>query len=211
MLAEIFHFKFNQRMKFSGPLAKPIKIELRRPSLLLSDAKNSANFDEHNRQLHLGALIEQLEKIDLLRAWLGLGERANDPVTDWPVLALSLAQKFVPGFRIKDVSLGKNRGRRKEWNWEKYCNLMADVEFVQRERLRSDSEACLVLVTTVKFKDRWGSFKHKTLCNKLVKARQEQNNIVVMLGNRTKESNGFGDINLLDMLVEIFSITKKQK
>ncbi len=100
-------------MKFTGSLAKPIIIETRSLTLLTSTPEKKAEVDKHNHEEFMRAITEQLGKIDELRNWLGLKEKSDDAVVNFILLSLSLAQKFVPGFRIKNKSLGKNRGRKK--------------------------------------------------------------------------------------------------
>jgi hypothetical protein len=198
-------------MKFTGSLAKPIIIETRSPTLLTSTPEKKAEIDTHNHEEFMRALTEQLHKIDELRNWLGLKEKSGDAAIDFTLLSLSLAQKFVPGFRIKNKSLGKNRGRKKEWTWEKYCQLMADVELLQREKTRSESEACLALTKLKRFQARWSKYEPRSLRNKLVKARLTKDNPVMMLGKHMIESNSLKEKQLLDMLVDIFSVTKNEK
>jgi hypothetical protein len=198
-------------MKFTGSLAKPIIIETRSYTLLTSTPEKEAVVDQHNRAEYMRAITEQLGKIDELRQWLGLKEISEDAAVKFVSLLLALAQKFVPGFRIKNKSLGKNRGRKKEWTWEKYCQLMADVELLQREKTRSESEACLALTKLKRFQARWGKYDSRTLRNKLVKARLTKDNPVMMLGKHMIDSKSLKEVQLLDMLVDIFSVTKNGK
>jgi hypothetical protein len=133
--------------KFSGILARPIEIRTKRRTLIGSLTDDEIEL--HNKREILRAVTEQLRKINELREWLGLDDRATSPEANWVILALKLAQHFVPGFRIKDLTTERSRGRKKEWNWEKYCQLLADVESLKKERTRTDSEACLGIVGKV--------------------------------------------------------------
>lgn len=180
------------QMKFTGKLLKPITLTTRTAGLLTSDADSLLGIDNHNRQEYYRALIEQLEKVDALRSWLGLPKKSDDPVVDWALLALMLAQKFVPGFRIKNTALGKNRGRKKEWDTVKLSELIADVGLLQRERPRTDSEACQALTKLAKFKRRWGEYAPRTLRNKLIIARQPKNNLIMSIAGRALE-NGISE------------------
>jgi hypothetical protein len=197
------------QMKFTGKLLKPITVTTRTAGLLTSDADSLQEIEKHNRQESYRALAEQLEKIDELRSWLRLPKKSDDPVTDWALLALNLAQKFVPGFRIKNTALGKNRGRKKEWDSVKLSELIADVGLLQRERRRTDSEACQALTKVEKFKKRWGKYTSRTLRNKLIIARQPKNNLLMLIAGRARET-GISEKQFNDILIDSFGITQNQ-
>jgi hypothetical protein len=197
------------QMKFTSKLLKPITVTTRTAGLLTSDPESLIGIEKHNRNEYYRALAEQLEKIDELRSWLGLPKKSDDPVVDWALLALNLAQKFVPGFRIKDAAFGKNRGRKKEWDTVKLSELIADVGLLQRERPRTDSEACQALTKLAKFKKRWGKYTSRTLRNKLIIARQPKNNLIMSIAGRALE-NGISEKQFNDILIDSFGITQNQ-
>jgi hypothetical protein len=197
------------QMKFTGKLLKPITVATRTAGLLTSDSDSLLEIEKHNRQESYRALAEQLEKIDELRSWLRLPKKSDDPLFDWALLALILAQKFVPGFRIKDTALGKNRGRKKEWDAVKLSQLIADVGLLQRERPRTDSEACQALTKLPKLKKRWGKYTPRTLRNKLIIARQPKNNLLLSIAERARE-NGISEKQFNDILIDSFCVTQNQ-
>jgi hypothetical protein len=98
-------------IKFKGELAKPITIRTRWVTLLTDTPENRAEYEKSNRAEFSRALAEQFEKIDLLRKALNLGEKSDDPVVNFVSLSLALAREFVPGFRIKDLSRERGKGR----------------------------------------------------------------------------------------------------
>ena len=196
--------------KFTGSLLKPITISTQYPTLLTDNAAHRQECETYNRAEIIRAVTDQLGKLEELRVWLELPEKTGDSTTDWAFLALSLASKFVPGFRIKNLTIEKSRGRQKEWNWEKYTQLLADTELLQRERQRTDSEACTHLTKDSRFRPRWSKYEPRTLKNKLIEARQEEKNIVMLIAKRTKDLSAISDGEFLDILIDIFSLPKKR-
>jgi hypothetical protein len=197
-------------MKFPKSLSQPIKIATRMPGIL-SSPKDIEEIDRHNNSEFFRALTEQLSKIDELRIFLGLKEKSGDPTVDFVMLTLWLARMFVPGFRIKDVTLELGRGRKKEWDVTKYCQLLGDYELLQQEKAMSDSAACLALTKSPRFKHRWSEYSSSTLKNKLIEARKEDKNTFNKLRNLLMKSGNLSQKRLSEFLIEHYSITKDHK
>jgi hypothetical protein len=127
------------------------------------------------------------------------------------MLALRLAQEFVPGFRVVDKTYQRGRGRTRIWDSQKFAELMADVEDARVGSSKSDSECCRILATSPKYRRRWGKFTHRTLCNKLIQARDENYNFVALLANRIRATGSMPEVEFKHILMEVFGINKKQE
>ncbi len=195
-------------MKFTGELAESIRVEYRSVTLLTNTPEGRAEVDKHNGQEVLRSLAEQLKKLPLLENALGLDGNKYDATTRFTILAFALAREFVPGFRIKNVSTERERGRKKDWDAIKYCQLFADVQIVLKDKPRSESEACNVLVKSPRFKKRWGSLSAATLKNRLVFAKDEKKNVMMTLINKARDSKIFDEIGFIEMMIGCFGITE---
>jgi hypothetical protein len=197
-------------MKFKGELAKPITIKTRSNSILFDSDEERAEISKHNGNEVLRSLTEQLHKLPLLEEALGLDNKGGEPVVRFTLLTLALAQRFVPGFKVKNLSLEKGKGRKKEWDAIKYCQLSADVQSLMNEKLRSESDACHVLATSERFKKRWGGYNEATLKNRLVFAKDEKKNVVMLLINRVHGSGKIDDEVMKQIMVSSFGITENE-
>jgi hypothetical protein len=83
------------------------------------------------------------------------------------------------------------------------------VGLLQRERSRTDSEACQALTKLPKLKMRWGKYTPRTLRNKLIIARQPKNNLLLSIAERARE-NGISEKQFNDILIDSFCFTKNQ-
>lgn len=140
--------------RFSGPLAEPIRVE--------GDPNSASNM--------LMTLQTWLEKLDLLFGHFGISERGEDGSRNDRALALRLAMEFVPGFKLK---LRETRGRPvRGGDVARSIMLIVDVEKLKDERGCSDSEAVRILVTSPRFRARWGGSNKRTLENRLHAVRR---------------------------------------
>ncbi len=155
----------------------------------------------------MGAASKRLEKINPLCKHYDI-DINQDFGTKSMLLVFELAEEFVPGFRIKDATTQRSKGRPKVWDWEKYCQLLADVELLKSEKTRSDSEACLILSSSPRFAMRWSQFNKRTLENRLVKARDENINFVLKLVGSIESSGELPKSRAYELLIECFSITE---
>lgn len=197
-------------MKFKGELAKPITIKTRPYSILFDSADERAVIDRHNGAELLKSLTEQLNKLSLLENALGLKNNAGEPLERFILLTLALAQQFVPGFKVKDLTLEKGKGRRKTWDAIKYCQLLADVQSLIDEKPRSESDACHVLASSKRFKKRWGGYNEATLKNRLVFAKDEKKNVLMTVINRIQDSGKIDNEAMKQIMASSFGITESE-
>jgi hypothetical protein len=164
------HKELGQPIKWTGPqlgsAQSPIK-------MLLGLAPTKAEIEEHQRawnEAHYKYINEQLRKLPLLAQEYGIDTRddasvgilgRNDVWVLWVLLAL--ARKVVPGFRL---DFGSRLGARK-WTEDLQAALIADIEAV-KHRWRAekrgkcpDLQACRILLSTKRFRARYGVFKLK--------------------------------------------------
>jgi hypothetical protein len=132
------------KRRFTGELAKPITIRTQSVTLLTDTPEHRAEVEKHNNAEFSRAFFESFRKLDLLCAEFNID--TNDAQLKFIRLALALAMEFVPGFRVKNLSLARERGRRKEWGPIRYTQLLADIAKVQTGKKCSDSEASRLVV-----------------------------------------------------------------
>jgi len=194
--------------KFEGSLADHILIKTRSVTLLTDTPEGRAEIDKHNKEEIGRALHESLEKLgDLLKHY------EIDPTPDdqsaYVMLSLKMAMEFVPGFKVKNVSTRRQKGRQKIWDPIKYTELLADVTLLKSEKNGSDSEACSILATSPRFASRWSSFDKRTLENRLVKATNKAENPLMALYDAVRSQ--VSPEQFMSMFVESFSITANQR
>jgi hypothetical protein len=171
------HKELGRPIKSTGPrLASPQSSS----KMLLQLVPTKAEIEEHQRAWNdadYKYLNEQLRKLPLLAqeygidtredAWVGILER-NEVWVLWVLLAL--ARKVVPGFRR---DFGSRRGARK-WNASAQAELIADIEAVKHRRGEerrgkcSDLQACRILLSTARYRARYGRLYPKKSLEKRV-------------------------------------------
>jgi hypothetical protein len=187
----------------------------------LNLAPTKAEIEEHQRawkEADTRYIEEQLRKLPLLAqeygidtpgdAWVGIVER-NDV---WVLgLLLAFARKVVPGFRL---DFGSRRGSRK-WNEGAQAELIADIEAEKHRRQEqgrgkcSDLQACLILVSTPRYRGRYGDVSPKqsqdkrarSLRARLVDARKAKTLVTRLLANADGELKRL----LTDRLISLFA------
>lgn len=194
------------RKKFTGRLIEPIRITTRQPTLLSSSPEHLADIDKHNKAEFDRAFFESIAKIRDLEAHYGI-EKEEDPTVRLLKLVLAMSKDLVPGFRTKNLAFEKDQGRTKSWNVIKYCELLADVEGLKRSKPRSDSEACNILTSTARYRDRWGNLNKRTLENRLIEARDEGKNVALKLGLSTT----LGLEGIIGIIIEHFESPKSDR
>ena len=198
-----------KKMRFTGPLAKPISVRRYRSTLvgLTPDEANKKTADEFAKALKL-----MLGKLDLLFEYFSIAKTGN-PAEDYFALSLRLAQEFVPGLRLIDAD-GQRRGRPRE-DPLVFIRLLCDLELKKRYMKQghstdtgiSDTKAIAALIRDRRFSQRWGSYegRERTLANMLTKARDIQVNPLYHLWLQPGE----GGIMVRGALIETFgSLTK---
>lgn len=194
--------------KFEGPLAVPILIETHSVSLLTDTPEGRAEVDKHNKEEIGRAFLESLKKLDDLLRHYEIEAIPNDN-SAYVLLSLRMAMEFVPGFKIKNVSTHRQKGRKKIWDPIKYSELLADVTLLKSEKNRSDSEACSILANSPRFASRWGGFDKRTLENRLVKATDRTENPLIVLYESVKAQ--ISEEQFFSILVDSFAITENQR
>lgn len=195
---------------FKGELTKPITIRTRSVSLMTDTPEGRAEVEKHNRHEYLRALTQQLEKIGPLRQAFNL-EDSKDPVVNFVTLTLALASEFVPGFRIKNLDRERSKGRRKEWDAMKYCQLLADAQTLMNEKTRSLSEVCRILATNGRYAKRWGKYSKRTLENRLIMANDEEKNVLLKLGKKIESDGRMDEVAFKNIIMEHFAVTENAK
>jgi hypothetical protein len=211
------HKELGRPIKWTGPrLASP-----QSPSkTLLQIVPTKAEIEEHQRAWNDAGykyLNEQLRKLPLLAqeygidtredAWVGILERNEVWVLR---VLLALARKVVPGFRR---DFGSRRGARK-WNASAQAELIADIEAVKHRRGEerrgcSDLQACRTLVSTARYRARYGRFsprqsldkRARSLNSRLVEARNAKTLVARLLTNADGELKQL----LTDQLISTFT------
>ena len=212
------HKELGRPIKWTGPrLASP-----QSPSkMLLQIVPTKAEIEEHQRAWNEAEnkyLNEQLRKLPLLAQEYGIGTRDDawvgivDRNDVWVLgVLLALARKVVPGFRR---DFGSRRGARK-WNQSAQAELIADIEAVKhrlREQRRgkcSDLQACRILVSTAKYRVRYGGFnsgqsegkRARSLNTRLVEARNAKTWVARLLANADGEFKQL----LTDRVISLFT------
>jgi hypothetical protein len=209
------HKQLRQPIKWTGP---PLVSPQSRVKTLLQIVPTKAEIEEHQRAWNEADnryLAEQLRKLPLLAkeygidtrqdAWIGIASR-NDV---WVLgVLLALARKVVPGFRL---DFGSRRGARK-WNASTQAELIADIEAVKcREGRRkcTDLEACHILVSSPRYRPRYGRFSPKqsqgkrarSLNTRLVEARKAKTWVARLLANTDGEFKQL----LTDRVISLFT------
>jgi len=172
------------RPGWPGELGKPIKWKgpktfeppLKMPLL-------GIEMTEEEKQAHREAWYraaedarrEQFRKIRLLAERYNIGLQSECAILS---VLISLAAETVPGF---DIDFGVTRpGRRATWTDSRHAELLADVEAEKRRRKCGDSEACRVLVTSKRYRERYGQGEGssekatRSLNSRLVEARNSR-------------------------------------
>jgi hypothetical protein len=195
-------------VKFTGELLKPIEIKTQRVTILTDTPEHRAEVEKHNFNEYARAWFEQFKKLEALQNAFGLVKKAGeDPLIQHIRLAMALASEFVPGFRVKDLSFEKGKGRAQEWDALKYCQLIADVGLVVGEKACSESEACRILSTSSRFASRWKKYGKRTLENRLVKAKREDDNVMITIFRHPEIESRLGRDRVMEIVKESFSIT----
>jgi hypothetical protein len=94
------------------------------------------------------------------------------------LLALALAEEFVPGLQYEVVEPSKRCGRKQKWTPWRNTQLLADVDTLRAIRGCGDSEACQILATTKRYRNLYsegsgsGEDGAKALNARLVEARK---------------------------------------
>jgi hypothetical protein len=193
------HKELGQSIRWTGPPLLSPRSPLK---TLLNVVPTKAEIEEHQRACNEADkkyVEEQLRKLPLLAqeygmdtrsdAWIGIVER-NDV---WVLgLLLALAPKVVPGFRL---DFGSRRGARK-WDEGAQAELIADIEAVKHRlqeqgRQCSDLQACGILVSTPRYRERYGRFsprqsrdkRARSLNTRLVEARNAKTWVARFLAN----------------------------
>ncbi|WP_303980613.1 hypothetical protein [Dongia mobilis] len=114
---------------YQGLLAKPIKARWiwvddgARPSKgLLGLGTGRREIDWENSKPHY------LERVKALFEHFGLDVADADPANHWCQLALTLAEKHIPGFALKEAKPRNKPGPKDVWTEENLFRLWADVE-----------------------------------------------------------------------------------
>jgi hypothetical protein len=181
------HKELGNPIRWPGPPLLSPRSPLK---MLLNVVPTKAEIEEHQRACNEADkkyVEEQLRKLPLLAqeygmdtrsdAWIGIVER-NDV---WILgLLVALAREVVPGFRL---DFGSRRGARK-WDEGAQAELIADIEAVKHRwqeqgRKCSDLQACRILVSSSRYRPRYGSFSRgqsegkraRSLNTRLVEAR----------------------------------------
>jgi hypothetical protein len=182
------HKELGNPIRWPGPPLLSPRSPLK---MLLNVVPTKAEIEEHQRACNEADkkyVEEQLRKLPLLAqeygmdtrsdAWIGIVKR-NDV---WVLrLLLALAPKVVPGFRL---DFGSRRGARK-WDEGAQAELIADIEAVKHRRQEerrgkcSDLQACRILVSSPRYRERYGRFsprqsrdkRARSLNTRLVEAR----------------------------------------
>lgn|SRR5262249_18390267 len=167
----------SDKPRFTGLLQKPIDLDDAEPGWLKTTF--AVPRDEKDLRAHFRAELNKrlraLDKFFKLNSksasiWehrakaiiaRELGIKAS---TDewWVHFSWHLMQKFVPGFRVKEVNR-KKVGRSRIWSDERLAQLFADVEFQKRKTGKRASRICEKLGTKIEYEKRWQSFKGATL------------------------------------------------
>jgi hypothetical protein len=212
------HKELRQPIRWTGPTRRTPQPPLK---TLLNIAPTNAEIEEHQRawkEADTKYVEEQLRKLQLLAqeygidipsdAWVGILER-NDV---WVLsLLLALARTVVPGFRL---DFGSRRGPRK-WNEGAQAELIADIEAVKyrlQEQGRgkcSDLQACRTLVSTGRYRPRYGNYNRgqsqdkraRSLNTRLVEARNAKTWIARLLANADGECKQL----LTDRAISLFA------
>jgi hypothetical protein len=174
-------------IKWTGPKPQPA-------GLLFALAPTQAAKDEHQRAWD-GAFREcteeQLRKLPLLAQEYGI----DTGIDHWPLeLLLALAAEIVPGFRVDS---GRRRGPDPQWTDITQAELRADILVEKRQLKKSglkgtDRAACRVLVSSQKYRSRYGKYSRgrspkaiefgaKLLNNQLVYARKSNGMVARLL------------------------------
>ena len=126
-------------------------------------------------------------------------------------VASRFAREVVPGFR---PDFGSRRGARK-WNEVAQAELIADIEAVKHRRReerrgkRSDLQACRTLVSTARYRPRYGSVaprqsqdkRARSLNTRLVEARNAKTLVARLLANADGELKQL----LTDQVISLFT------
>ncbi len=169
---------------------------------LTSDDEQEIN--EFNKSEHSRAFMTLVGKIPLLYDHYELNT-LEDNQSRLLLLCILLAQEFVPGFHVKNLTYEAARGRKQAWGPIKYAELLGDVHSIQREKNCSDSEACLALTKSPRFKERWGKINKRTLENRLLMARMPEKNPLYTFCKANEE------MSFLDSLSRHFGITENRR
>jgi hypothetical protein len=161
--------------KFTGPLAKPIRLKVHFSTLADAAPKEAQQLNLEER---VKAFREWLSKFDLLFAHYGLENKNRD----WPALVVEMAVDLVPGFQVVNAEK-RGRGRPISPQLEDIC-LLVDAELVKQDlgadgSAASDTKAAAVLKNNPPYKARWGHLTTESLQNKISKARRSKNPLAV--------------------------------
>jgi hypothetical protein len=158
---------------FTGLLVKPIDLEAAKPNSLvavLAQGPNEKDIIQHVED-ELAArwkALDEFFELDSNRSdiWERRGKAlmchelniSPDDPRCWEKIATRIAQRHVLGFSIKKIR--RKRGAPIGWTDQRLAQLFADVEYLRREK-KSIRTACGVLVTSSRFRSRWGDYGGK--------------------------------------------------
>ena len=161
--------------KYKGSLKNPIKIpppnkppSNKKKALLgiQSNEQSSQALTTFTESRSEYALEQTLKKLSLLLEHYKIDKKAENP---WLFLALKLAKKHVPGFKIETENKG---GRKLQWCDGKLLKLYAEVEEMllnnEKKHGFNIGSACRNLIK----RPEWGSYSEKTLRTKYSQAKQ---------------------------------------
>lgn len=122
-------------------------------------------------------LAQRLKKMELLEVQYGI-QKIEPPIVRRALLALHLAEDYIPGFSIDFGQ--KKRGAPTRWTQELYTALIADVESIKREMKCGDSRACDFLKARhEKGRGQWGMESPDSLEARLSEARRAKFNPLI--------------------------------
>lgn len=180
----------------AGPLVTPLRPSKERPAppTVLQQHGDPASMDKWrgpdaawSAEMAVEMGVESFKKLALLLEHYGIASQDNDR---WFMLAMKLANDYVPGFHVAQPKAPM--GRRSKWTEERrvvlYCNVMLEIEpRPGRQRTCSATEACATLAKSVPWK---GLGSAKVLYNQFTLSRDE---LLVRMVRRIQADPLFGN------------------
>jgi hypothetical protein len=212
-----------QKRQFTGLLRKPIRLDdakPRWPKAAFAWPRDQEDLRAHVRNEYLKRLTEldQFFGLDSNRVDIWerrakalfahvFGVESSKDKEWWGDVALCLATKYVPGFRIKKLRQRK-RGKPQKWDDKRLAQLLADVEFRKRGTRLSVSRICKLLPMKLGYEKRWGSFKDPTLRKAYLEAkrrRSDWNFELLLCGPKAVLEPG-STVDRMDAAIEIHAL-----
>jgi len=155
----------------TGPLIKPIHLGEARPRGLRESFALPP--DESDIKAHWGR--ELITRLAALDSFFGLESDSPDiwelrgkavfaylfnfqpdrrDQESWMAFTCHLLRDRVPGFTVK-MPGEKKHGRPREWTFERFAELFADVEFLKKKTRLSGSRICGLLLRRKPYAERW--------------------------------------------------------